>query len=71
MKPRKLKTALPCTPDEWLEYQEHRERWTPEAQAKADKFLKETFPLTDEDAEVVKNIRKHLATSHQKKPSSP
>ena len=70
MKPRKLKTTLPCTPEEWLEYQEHRERWTPAAQEIADKQLKKAFPLTDEDTRIVKNIRKHLLTSSRKKLSS-
>ena len=69
MKPRKLKTKLPATTEEWLEYQEHRERWTPEAQAIADKHIRKTFPVTPEDRRATKKIREHLLTSHWKKPS--
>jgi len=68
MKPRKLKTKLPGTAEEWLEYQEHREYWTPEARAIADKHLKNTSPVTAEDRQITKKIREHLLTSHWKKP---
>jgi hypothetical protein len=63
MKQGKLKDNVPQSPDEWLEYQEHRERWTPEMQKVLDKFIKDTFPVAPEDEESSKksisNGRKH------------
>jgi hypothetical protein len=69
MKPKKLKNNIPSSAKEWLEYQEHRDRWTPEMQRVLDKHIRKTFPVTLEDAREVKQIKTHLATSHLKKPS--
>ncbi len=49
IKPRKLKTTIPASPEEWLEYTDHRERWTPEMQKVLDKLIKKTFPVTHEE----------------------
>ncbi len=69
MKPRKLKTNVPSSSKEWLEYQEHRERWTPEMQRVLDKHIRKTFPVTLEDARTAKQIKAHHPTSHSKRPS--
>ncbi len=54
MKPRKLKTELPSTVEEWLEYQEHRDRWTPEARAIIDEHIRKTFPVVPEERDSAK-----------------
>jgi hypothetical protein len=69
MKHRKLKDSIPRSAKEWLEYQEHRERWTPEMQAILDQYIKKTFPLTPEDRERIRKLKEELITSHWKKPS--
>ncbi|MDP3111581.1 MAG: hypothetical protein Q8M71_05725 [Thermodesulfovibrionales bacterium] len=69
MKHRKLKTNIPRSAKEWLEYQEHRERWTPEMQTILDKHIKDTFPLTPDDKARLKKLIEEIITSHWKKPS--
>jgi len=63
MKQGKLKDNVPQSPEEWLEYQEHRERWTPEMRKVLDKFIKDAFPVSPEDKESSKkptlSYRKH------------
>ena len=68
MKHQNFKEHLPASAEEWLEYQEHRERWSSKAQEIADKHLKKKFPISGEDREITKKIRDHLLTSHWKKP---
>lgn len=69
MKPRKLKTEIAKSLKEWLEYPEHRERWTPQARTVIDKHIKKTFPVSPADRKRAKIISDYI-TSHSKKPSS-
>jgi hypothetical protein len=45
MKSRKLKTNIPRSPEERLEYTDHRDRWTPQMQVALDKLIKKTFSV--------------------------
>jgi hypothetical protein len=69
MKHGTLKNHIPKSVKEWLEYQEHRERWTPEMQAILDEHIRKTFPLTPEDRGWIKKAKEQLITSHWKKSS--
>lgn len=67
MKTRKLKAHIPETPSEWLEYVDHRERWTPEMQVILDQHMRDTFPLTLKDRIFLKKaeqIRLQRVTLH-------
>lgn len=67
MKPRKLKTHIPKSPEEWLEYNDHRERWTPQMQKALDKLIKDTFSATFEDTKPAKKAKVIQITSTLKK----
>ena len=43
IEPVKLKTNIPATPKEWLEYQKHRDRWTQDSQEIIDQRIKDAF----------------------------
>jgi hypothetical protein len=63
MKQGKLKNNVSQSPEEWLEYQDHRERWSAEMQKILDKRIKDAFPVSPEDKESseqpISNGRKH------------
>lgn len=69
MKPKKLKKNIPLFPEEWLEYQEHRERWDPKIRPAIDQRIRESSPITPQDRKKGKPIREHHLTSHWKKPA--
>lgn len=41
----KLKNHIPLSPQEWLEYQDHRDRWTKASQEISDFLINKAFPL--------------------------
>ncbi len=66
IKPRKLKTNIPRSPQEWLEYTDHRERWTPEMQKAIDKLIKKTFPVTTEYRKRISSKPKRITSISKK-----
>ncbi len=67
MKPRKLKTNIPGSPEEWLEYTDHRDRWTSEMQTVIDGLIKKTFSSACEEKRLCKCKVVHLTSTSKKR----